>query len=228
MAGHVLVVGMLKGGVGKTRLAVLAALYLAQVHKRRVKLFDGDTVSQTAWYWYQDAQKEKGVTWPELVDVVRHPFPDINDEIEKAREQYDHVVCDIGGGNPSVFSSALEWANRLVVPIGADRSEIRRLKQTWKEAAAAGRGSSVGGFEAWVVLAKTDRRNRLPRDAREILLGRDGEPVYPLCDTEMRDLVDYSRAYPFVPTDFLDVPALLEEIGVIPAGTVQAAKKGKD
>ncbi|MGK5533422.1 ParA family protein [Streptomyces sp. URMC 129] len=226
MAAQVIVVGTLKGGVGKTRLAMLMALYLAVVHGRTVKVFDGDTVSQTAHDWHRDA-KRMGREWPAGVEVVRHPFPDINEEIEAARSEVDHVIGDIGGGNPTVFSSALEWANLLLTPIGADESEIRRLGQTWREARTAAANSAVGGFDSYVVLSRTDHRTRQPADAREILTsGEGGHPVYPLCDTELRYRVGYSRAFARVPADFLDVPALLAEVGVAELPSVPAGKAG--
>ncbi|WP_198546044.1 ParA family protein [Actinacidiphila yeochonensis] len=219
MAAQVTVVGTLKGGVGKTRLAMMLAFYVASRGKS-VRVVDGDTVSQTAYDWQRDAKrawekartegKAPGPGWPAGLEVVRHPFADVDEYIDGAVEEVDHVLADIGGGNPAVFEAALTRAHRLLVPVGADPSETRKLPATWKSAGNAAAGSTVGGFEAYVVLSRTDHRTSLPKEAREQLGGE-----YPLCDTELFKRVAYQRAYGQVPTDFLDVPDLAAEVGLI-------------
>lgn len=227
MAGEVDVYGALKGGVGKTRIAVLAALRQAVVAGEDVHLVDGDRVSQTASDWRKDYERATGKEFP--VKVTRHPFDDIDELIADLRGKHDRVIADIGGGDPAVFSAALVHARRLVVPIGADPSEVRRLRATWRAAQMAAAESEVGGFDAWVLLSRTDHTTTLPREYREILTSgkhpQTGEetPVYPLLQAEMRKRVAYQRAYATVPDTFYDVPTVLEEIGVIQAGT-EAAK----
>lgn len=218
------VYGALKGGVGKTRAAMLTALYMATVKKENVHLVDGDSVSQTANYWRKDYEQKTGKEFP--VTVTRHPFDDLDEYVADLRGKHDRVVCDIGGGNVNTFTAGLVWANRLVVPIGADPSEVRRLSATWKAAKSAAEQSEVGGFDSWVLLSKTDHTSSLPSEYRNILTGRDGVtgeeqegyPVYPLLETELRKAVAYQRAYANVPTDFLHIPQLLAEIGVIKNG----------
>jgi cellulose biosynthesis protein BcsQ len=207
VAAQVIVVGALKGGVGKSRLAVMMALYLASLG-RSVHLIDGDTISQTTWKWHRRAAKADG--WPAAVAVARHPFDDIDEHIDEHAVDVDYVVADIGGGQRSVFEAALTRAHRLLVPIGADPSEAEQLPATWTSAKDAASRSVVGGFEAYVVLSRTDHQTTLPREAREQLADQ-----YPLCDTELVKRVAYQRAYPTVPTDFLDVPVLLDEIGLV-------------
>jgi chromosome partitioning protein len=214
------VVGTLKGGVGKTRLAMLAALRLAVVNKLDVHFIDGDSVSQTGNDWYKDYERATGKPFP--VKVTRHPFDDLDELVADLRRKHDRVVVDVGGGNPGVFTAALRYAHRLVVPIGADPSEVRRLRSTWKAAQLAAADSEVGGFEASVMLSRTDHQTTLPLEYREILTsGKDPAtgnelPVYPLLKAEMRKRVAYQRAYGTVPADFLDVPAVMEEAGMIP------------
>jgi cellulose biosynthesis protein BcsQ len=221
MAAQVLVVGALKGGVGKSRLAVLTALYLAS-RGYRVHLIDADTISQTTYKWMQRVQKvakaaaetgELARGWPASVTVSRHPFDDIDDHIAEHAEAVDYVIADVGGGLRSVFEAALRRAHRLVVPIGADPSETEQMPATWQSAKAAARDSAVGGFEAFVVLSRTDHNTSLPREAREEL-----EDGYPLCEAELVKRVAYQRAYGTVPVDFLDVPAVLDEIGLVGVG----------
>ncbi|MFF7366045.1 hypothetical protein [Streptomyces sp. NPDC008125] len=219
--GSVDVVGALKGGVGKTRLAMLAALYLATVEGEDVHYVDGDSVSQTGNDWYRDYERATGKTFP--VRVTRHPFDDVDELVADLRAKHDRVIVDVGGGNASVFAAALTYANRLIVPIGADPSEIRRLRATWRAAQMAGAESAVGGFDASVLLSRTDHSTTLPGEYRDMLTsGRDAAtgaelPVYPLLTAEMRRRVAYQRSYATVPVDYLDVPAVLAETGILAA-----------
>ncbi|MFF2378645.1 ParA family protein [Streptomyces xiamenensis] len=221
MAAQVMVVGALKGGVGKSRFSVLSALYLASLGYR-VHLIDADTISQTTHKWRVRVEKAAAAAekrgelvrpWPEAVTISRHPFDDIDDHIGEKVETVDHLIADIGGGLRSVLEAALRRAHRLVVPIGADPSETEQMPATWRSAKAAARDSVVGGFEPFVVLSRTDHGTSLPREARAEL-----EDEYPLCDTELRKNVLYQRAYGTLPTDFLHVPAVLEEIGLLEKG----------
>lgn len=217
------VFGMLKGGVGKTRIAMLAALWLATVEDEDVHLVDADSVSQTSNDWRKDYELENpGKKFP--VQVTRHPFDDLDEHVAALRSKHDRVIVDVGGGNAGIFSAALVHARRLVVPIGADPSEVRRLRSTWRAAQTAAGDSEVGGFDAWVLLSRTDHSTTLPREYRDMLTsGRDAKsgrelPVYPLLTAEMRKRVAYQRAYPIVPTlaEFHDVPAVLREVGILP------------
>jgi chromosome partitioning protein len=218
----VIVVGTLKGGVGKTRLAMLMALFLAVVRGLKVHVIDGDTVSQTAHDWQQDTMRRDAQRqaenpaaaplWPATVTVTRHPFDDIDAYIDSLVGTVDVIIADIGGGNRAVLEAALTRAKLFLAPVGADPSETRKLPATWKCARNAAVDSTVGGFKGYVVLSRTDHRTTLPADARAQLTS--GPNPYPVCDTELRFGVAYQRAYATVPKDFLDVPALLAEVGV--------------
>ena len=238
MAGKtttVTVIGTLKGGVGKTRLAMMSALYLATVKGRRVHVIDGDTISQTAYDWQRDAKaahakaaahgRPTGPAWP--VTVERHPFEDIDEYIDRvvAGGDVDDVIADIGGGNRAVLEAALTRAKRFMAPVGADSSELRKLPATWKVARTAAADSVVGGFAAYVVLSRTDHNTTLPKEARDSLtteLEAAGKEPYPLCETELVRRVAYQRAYGLVPRDYLDIPALLAEVGMVDAAEVSA------
>ncbi|MFD8851848.1 ParA family protein [Streptomyces sp. NPDC059604] len=208
------VTGALKGGTGKTKLAMMKALYLAS-RGEEVEVIDGDTISQTAHKW---ARRAKAEGRPLPFVVHRHPFDDIDEKIDELSEGRPEVriVVDVGGGNLEVFKSALRRANRLYVPIGADPSETDQLPATWSAAGDAVGGSTVGGFEGWVVLSKTDHSTSLPAQARrDLTLGEGGAAVYPVCRTEMRKRVGYQRAYGTVPREFYDIPDLLRETGAV-------------
>ena len=222
-AAEVDVVGMPKGGTSKTRLAMFMALLLAEKRKERVLYIEGDTVSQTGSYWFKDA-KRSGIELP--IELERHPFTDIDELIDEKAGEFDRIVCDIGGGNVPVFHSALTRAHKLLVPIGADPSEVRNLAGAWKAARAAAAESVTGGFDSWVVLSRTDRSSSLRREYRQILTAGEWQgqklPVYPLTETELVRRVAYQRAYGRMPKDFLDVPRLLVEVGIAKKGELDA------
>lgn len=213
------VVGVTKGGTSKTRLAMFMALLLASKRKEKVLYIEGDTVSQTGSHWVKDAKRD-GVELP--IDLERHPFNDIDELIDDKSGEYDRIVCDIGGGNVPVFHAALTRAHKLLVPIGADPSEVRNLASTWKAARAAASESITGGFNSWVVLSRTDHQTTLPREYRQILTAGEWQgqkvPIYPLTETELVKRVAYQRAYKTMPTNFLDVPKLLVEVGIAKKG----------
>lgn len=208
---RVLVVGLLKGGTGKTKVAVLTALFLAVVLGRRVLLIDADSISQTTYDWYRACQRA-GV-WPDGVRVLRHPFDDLDEVIDEHAGEVDDVVVDVGGGNRVVFEAALSRADKLISPVGADPSETDRLPATWRSAQAAAAASATG-FVAHVVLSRTDHGTTMPRECRAELTAAD----YPVTETEIVKRVAYQRVYKNVPTTrrgYLDVPTLLAEVGII-------------
>ncbi|MEU5185503.1 ParA family protein [Streptomyces olivoreticuli] len=227
MAARVTVCGKLKGGVGKSRLAKMIAFYLAVVEGKKTHLIDADSVSQTAWDWKIDFERAAKGKRKYPITVSRHPFEDISDHVRELEGEKDEIVIDVGGGNVNVFSAALERANRLFIPVGADPSEVRRLPATWKAATAAAAMSEVGGLAAWVVLSRSDHQTTLPGTYRDLLTsGEEGAFVYPVMKAEMVKRVAYQRAYGQVPTisDFRrlypDVGQVLEEAGMIEKSVV--------
>ncbi|MFP1624076.1 hypothetical protein ACLB9X_02395 [Streptomyces sp. 5K101] len=73
----VIVVGMLKGGTGKTTSAWFIALYYAVVLNLPTLLLDADATSQSAYDWFKVAQAGRGLRNPgqpggRAVPVRRH------------------------------------------------------------------------------------------------------------------------------------------------------------
>ncbi|WP_457493412.1 ParA family protein [Streptomyces sp. P5_D11] len=214
MAAEVTIVGALKGGVSKTRLSMMAALVLAR-RGAKVRVIDGDSISQTSFAWAREAKKA-GRELP--FEVVRNPYTDIDERIEEEAEDVDHLICDIGGGDKAVFEAAISRAHRLLVPIGADPSEIKMLGATWRSA-TDGVKLARHPVQAWVVLTRTDHTTSLPREARkELTTGEKFGQTYPLADAEMRRRVEYQRVFGFAPTSFgpyPDIEPILTEVGLI-------------
>lgn len=205
--GHkprVLAIGALKGGTGKTRLALLIALFLSIVLGRRVVVFDADSASQTASKWPAKAKQRK-YDWP--FEVIRHPFETLDEEIDKARDSglYDDIIIDVGGGNFAAFLAAVRRSNMLIVPLCPDEGDLEQAPQTREAAFMGASRNTVGGCVMYYVLSRCENSND-KKDAREVLLLEDQpDGPYPLLDTDIPMLVSYKRAFGRVPQ--MKVPA---------------------
>lgn len=197
---RIFAVGALKGGTGKTRIAMLIALVLAVVFKRRVLVFDADSGSQTSSNWPVKARL-RGYDWP--IEVIRHPFETLDEEIDRAlaRGDVDDIVVDVGGGNYPAFLAAVRRAHKLLVPLCPDEGDLEQAPKTREAAYMAAARNSVGGCLMYYVLSRCENSND-KIDARNQLLdeehnGEDG--AYPLLDTDIPMLVSWKRAFGRVP-----------------------------
>lgn len=200
----VIVLGMLKGGTGKTTSAIFSALRFAEQGKKVVVL-DGDQTSQSAYDWWRLA---RAAGQPLPFEVVRFPFQeDIAEEIKRLRQDYDVVIVDAGGGNSSYFEEACSQADVLLMPLAPTAAEARRIPATMMSAERAA-ARNVRGLTVYCVLVKADSRTSQPRRWRDQLV-KDG---HPLTDTNVGDLVLYSDAYGQLPTTVGAYEALLAEV----------------
>lgn len=218
----VYVVGALKGGTGKTRLAMLIALVLAVVFGKRIVFFDADSASQTSSKWPLKAQ-QRGYTWP--FEVIRHPFETLDERIDevRARGDVDYIIVDVGGGNVGAFLAAVRRAHKLLVPLCPDEGDLEQAPQTREAALMAAGRNTVGGCFMYYVLSRCEN-SRDKVDARMQLLdeehnGEDGP--YPLLDTDIPMLVAYKRAFGRIPqlksvADDADCPRWKDLVGFIP------------
>lgn len=195
-------VGALKGGTGKTRIAMLIALILAVVFGRRVVYFDADSASQTSSKWPGKAIA-RGFKWP--FEVIRHPFETLDEEIDKvrARADVDYIIIDVGGGNVGAFLAAVRRTHKLIVPLCPDEGDLEQAPQTREAAFMAAARNTVGGCVMYYVLSRCEN-SRDKTDARDQLLNEDPEVngadgAYPLLDTDIPMLVAYKRAYGRIP-----------------------------
>jgi chromosome partitioning protein len=198
-ATKVYVVGALKGGTGKTRIAMLIALLLCTVLRRRVMFIDADSVSQTSSEWPKYARR-RGYTWP--FEVIRHPLDDLDDKLDEliATGLYDDIVVDVGGGNVLAFQGAVTKAKRLIVPLYPDQGDLTAAPKTRQSAILAARGNTVGGVMMFYVLNRCNTSSNDAAGAREMLLNEDQKGgAYPLVDTDLPGIVAYSRAFGRIP-----------------------------
>ncbi|WP_329544371.1 ParA family protein [Streptomyces sp. NBC_01356] len=214
----VIVVGMLKGGTGKTTSAWFIALYYAVVLGLPTLLLDADATSQSAYDWFKVAKAE-GFEIPANLVIERYPFDDIAEYIRDKRTEFGAIVVDAGGGSAKLFHEAVTEANRLIVPVAPTKIERRKLIATFDEAERAA-ARNTRDVTAHVVLVKADDRTSLPRTAKDKLLqpaqgegiGPDRDEPFPLADTVIHAWVHYMEAFGEIPTELSEYGSLMKEL----------------
>lgn len=210
-----IVIANLKGGTGKTNLAMHTAVGL-RASGRSIHVLDGDKNSQNAYDWARLAQ-HRGEPLP--FSVERWPYEDdVAERIQQLRRQVDDTILDTGGGGAQYVEEAAKEADLVLVPVAPEEAEIRRLGATLAilERAAQLSTREVGML---VVLTKVKRAST-QRVAWRAQLENDGLAV---ADTEIRNLVPYSDAYGTHPRSIGDYADLLVEAELVPARSLEAA-----
>jgi chromosome partitioning protein len=189
--GIAYVIGLLKGGTGKTTTAMFIALHYA-LQGKKVIVLDGDQTSQSAYDWFKLATKRDE---PLPFEVERYPFQDeIAEHIADLRATYDVIVVDAGGGNSTYFEEAVSEADVLLTPLAPTEAEARRLPATLKSAKHAGERNRRGVLML-TTLVKARANTSEPADWRAKLIN----DKMPLTDTYVPLQVLYSRAYGHLP-----------------------------
>ncbi|MGW6412209.1 hypothetical protein ACWF95_34150 [Streptomyces vinaceus] len=213
--GDVTVVACLKGGSTKTTSTNYLAFVRALKRKRakgrqsKVKVLDADTVSQTTHDWFKQA-KADGLPYP--LDVERYPFEDLGEYLAELRAEGWDVLADIGGGNVTLFHKALPQADRLVVPLSPSNFDTRRLAPTFEEASKVFDEHARGGFAVHILLSRkiSDKQSREAREKIAELSFR-GEPL-PVLDTEVEQLIEYTRQLGKIPKNLDEYTAVWDEM----------------
>lgn len=201
----VIVIGMLKGGAGKTTSAIFTALRYAALGMS-VDLLDGDQTSQSAHDWAGLA-KRAGTPLP--FEVTRFPWQeDVAAEIRQRRTGgADVIVVDAGGGSSGYLEEAVSEADILLMTLAPSGADARRLQATIT-AAERGAARNASGLDAYVALVRADYRTSAPGRWEEQLRADDR----PLLGSTIRDLVLYSDAYGTRPGDVGEYEPLLREV----------------
>jgi len=109
--GRIIAVGNVKGGVGKTTLAVNLAICEA-LCERDVLLVDGDEQGTAATFTQLRAETlgAPGYT------AVSLRGAEIRTQVRQLRDKYQRILIDVGGRDTSSLRAALTVADVLVVP----------------------------------------------------------------------------------------------------------------
>jgi chromosome partitioning protein len=122
----ILAVGNVKGGVGKTTLAVNLAIALARSN-RDVLLIDGDEQGTAAAFTELRAREKKGP--PGYTAVALHGA-NIRTQVRQLARKYADIVIDVGGRDTGSLRAALTVADVVLIPVKPRSFDLWGVDQT--------------------------------------------------------------------------------------------------
>lgn len=157
----VLVIGNIKGGVGKTTLAVNIAIYRAS-QARDVLLVDGD--EQNTAITFTDLRAETigspGYTAVSLYGAT------IRTQVRQLASKYDDIIIDVGGRDTGSLRAALTVADTLLIPVQPRSFDIWAVDQVVdliKEA------QEINDFKVYIVLNAADSQGKDNEEALNVI-----------------------------------------------------------
>lgn len=121
----IIVFGGIKGGIGKTTIAINFAVMLSQ-NGQDVLLIDADDQSSstaiTAW---REETYKNGAGYA----LARLTGKTLATQVQRHAEKYDHVVIDVGGRDTSSQRGALVVADIYMVPFPPKSLDVDTLDQ---------------------------------------------------------------------------------------------------
>lgn len=174
----IVAVGNLKGGVGKSTLAVNLACWFgmkgASARRHPVVLVDADAQG-TALEWAASGLLP--------VDLIEAPLDEHTDHgawhrlVSDARDQAGLVVIDLPPHWGPALTLALAIADLLVMPVTPSGADLRATQQAL-ERLRSSREQRDGAPAAMLIPSKIDRRTAAGREIADVL-AELGEPVGP-------------------------------------------------
>jgi chromosome partitioning protein len=173
MAGKLIAVGNLKGGVGKTTLAVSVASALAEHGKATV--VDADAQASAAAWGAAGKLPAEVVTLPLTDDRAIEAWLD---RLVAIRDAADFVLVDLPPNLGAATVAALTLADLLLVPVPPSGLDLRAAEQTLALLRQARQVRGDNRPAGLLVPSRVDRRTGAGREV-EAVLHDMGEPVAP-------------------------------------------------
>jgi chromosome partitioning protein len=168
LTSRIIAVGNLKGGTGKSTVAVNLACHLAE--SQAVTLVDADPQG-TAAAWLQDGEA-KGM--PPSLEVVSRPLSEAarsepwQAEMCARRRHYGRIVIDLPPQKGEAFQAALRIADLLIVPVTPSAVDLHATAQALAVLHRM-REAREGRPSCLLVPSKVDRRLAQGRKAGALL-----------------------------------------------------------
>ena len=155
-------VGGIKGGSGKTTIAVSMAVLLSQMG-RKVLLVDADAQATATEFsrWRTESFGETGFTSIQLAEMQ------VRNEVRKLSANYDDVVIDAGGRDTASQRAALIVSDMVIVPFAPRSFDIWTLEQVERLVEEMQMANPT--LRAIAVLNRVDQNERDRQDALEYI-----------------------------------------------------------
>jgi chromosome partitioning protein len=128
--GRILTITTSRGGAGKTTLARLLGVTLAD-HGHKVAVVDADP-NKSFWRWHGEVYQG-----PPITCVAEHEVSEIVQALHGLAEDHGVVICDTAGFGNQTAALAAGAADLVLIPLMGDRDNVVEVLKTAKQ---------VGGY----------------------------------------------------------------------------------
>jgi cellulose biosynthesis protein BcsQ len=204
-----IVIGHLKGGVGKSTSAWMLAIEIYLRTGRKPLVACADPLSQTVMKNYQ-VLLAAGVDVPFHV-ITWHDPNGLVKGVEQHRKNLDvdDVVIDVGGESEKILQGACIYGDDLLIPTKANKTEMQRIRPTLQAAAQV---EHLGEVVPSILFVQEPDNSRFLRIARE-QFDDEGWSDFVL-STSVPTRNDYKHAMAQVPADTGRYRDVLAEIAL--------------
>lgn len=179
----ILAVGNVKGGVGKTTLAINLTIALARA-KRDVLLIDGD--EQGTALAFTDLRTNQRESPPGYTAVALHGA-NLRTQARQLARKYSDIIIDVGGRDTGSLRAALTIAEVVLIPVKPRSFDLWGVDQTADLVREAREVNER--LRAVVVLNEADAQGRDNEEAADSLREVEGVEIAPL-------LIGRRKAFP--------------------------------
>ena len=213
----ILAVGNVKGGVGKTTLAINVTIALARA-KRDVLLIDGDEQGTALAFTDLRTNRREG---PPGYTAVALRGANLRTQVRQLARKYSDIIIDVGGRDTGSLRAALTVAAIVLIPVKPRSFDLWGVDQTADLVREAREVNEQ--LRAIVVLNEADAQGKDNQEATDSLREVQGVDLAPL-------LIGRRKAFPNAASAGLSVlewndHKAIDEFGALPAFLFGVSRK---